>query len=130
MDTESAMVDYYAQRAQEYERIYDKPERQDDLRNLKDSVGNTLAGRNVLEVACGTGYWTAVAASAAASITAPSERVTFTATSSPNRLGSANSSETITTPATSKFFHSGYLFIGRALQAFLIVSLGTTAAIE
>ncbi len=31
MNVESSMARYYADRATEYERIYDKPERQDDL---------------------------------------------------------------------------------------------------
>lgn len=50
--------DYYAQRAGEYERIYDKPERQPELRVLEREVPALLAGRRVLEIACGTGYWT------------------------------------------------------------------------
>jgi ubiquinone/menaquinone biosynthesis C-methylase UbiE len=49
---------YYARRAAEYERIYDKPERQHELEWLRARVPEILAGRNVLEVACGTGYWT------------------------------------------------------------------------
>jgi demethylmenaquinone methyltransferase/2-methoxy-6-polyprenyl-1,4-benzoquinol methylase len=69
-NVEAAMVDYYAQRAQEYERIYEKPERQAELRELKQIVRETVAGRHMLDVACGTGYWTEVAAESAASITA------------------------------------------------------------
>lgn len=49
---------YYAQRAREYERIYDKPERQPDLEWLKQALPPMFAGRRVLEIACGTGYWT------------------------------------------------------------------------
>lgn len=67
---EACMVDYYALRAPEYERIYQIPQRQAQLRELKRIVRRTLAGRHVLEVACGTGYWTDVAAESAASITA------------------------------------------------------------
>jgi len=52
------MKAYYAARAREYERIYAKPERQGDLRQLEDRIPALLAGRRVLEVACGTGYWT------------------------------------------------------------------------
>ena len=49
---------YYAARAREYEAIYQKPERQPDLRKLERLVPDMLAGRRVLELACGTGYWT------------------------------------------------------------------------
>ncbi len=49
---------YYAARAREYDRIYEKPERQADLRQLEALLPDALAGRRVLEVACGTGYWT------------------------------------------------------------------------
>ena len=67
---ESTMVDYYAQRAAEYEHIFQKPERQDDLRALRSFVVENFTGRHVLEVACGTGYWTQVLARSAASVTA------------------------------------------------------------
>ena len=49
---------YYAARAAEYDRIYLKPERQADLRQIEAWLPAHFAGRRVLEVACGTGYWT------------------------------------------------------------------------
>jgi demethylmenaquinone methyltransferase/2-methoxy-6-polyprenyl-1,4-benzoquinol methylase len=52
------MERYYSKRAAEYEQIYQKPERQHELEWLRGRVPELLAGRNVLEVACGTGYWT------------------------------------------------------------------------
>jgi demethylmenaquinone methyltransferase/2-methoxy-6-polyprenyl-1,4-benzoquinol methylase len=61
---------YYARRAAEYERIYAKPERQRDLAALRSKVATLAAGRRVLEIACGTGYWTQVMAPVAASVTA------------------------------------------------------------
>jgi SAM-dependent methyltransferase len=67
---ESAMAAYYARRAEEYEVIFQKPERQNDLRALRTFVVETFAGRHVLEVACGTGYWTQILARSAASVTA------------------------------------------------------------
>jgi len=70
MSIEERMADYYGRRAAEYERIYEKPERQVELRVLREFVARALAGREVLEVACGTGYWTAVAARTASSIVA------------------------------------------------------------
>jgi SAM-dependent methyltransferase len=62
--------DYYARRAEEYERIYDKPERQSDLFCLKETIPALLDGRHVLEIACGTGYWTQFVAGRAASVVA------------------------------------------------------------
>lgn len=52
------MIDYYAARAPEYDRVYQKPERQADLRRIEGWLPQVVAGRAVLEVACGTGYWT------------------------------------------------------------------------
>jgi len=48
----SDILEYYARRAADYDRIYEKPERQDDLRRLESLLVEWLAGRNVLEVAC------------------------------------------------------------------------------
>src|SRR5262245_63075842 len=53
-----AMKDYYAARAPEYDRIYQKPERQADLRAISQWVPSKFVGACVLEIACGTGYWT------------------------------------------------------------------------
>ena len=49
---------YYAKRASEYEQIYEKAERQDELEWLRGRIPALFVGRTVLEVACGTGYWT------------------------------------------------------------------------
>jgi demethylmenaquinone methyltransferase/2-methoxy-6-polyprenyl-1,4-benzoquinol methylase len=49
---------YYARRAAYYERVYHKPERQADLRAMEAWVAEAFRGRHVLEVACGTGWWT------------------------------------------------------------------------
>src|SRR5882672_2555906 len=67
---EASMVNYYAERAAEYERIYLKPERQVDLRQLRGFIERTFAGADVFEVACGTGYWTEILARSAASVVA------------------------------------------------------------
>ncbi|MCP4151361.1 MAG: class I SAM-dependent methyltransferase [bacterium] len=64
------MTDYYAQRAAEYERIYSKPERQADLETLRAKIAEACAGLDLLEIACGTGYWTQFACSTAKSIVA------------------------------------------------------------
>jgi demethylmenaquinone methyltransferase/2-methoxy-6-polyprenyl-1,4-benzoquinol methylase len=56
--SDESMRAYYAQRAQVYERVYHKPERQADLRAMEAWLATPFAGRRVLEVACGTGWWT------------------------------------------------------------------------
>jgi ubiquinone/menaquinone biosynthesis C-methylase UbiE len=64
------MIDYYAARAPEYDRIYAKPERQADLRLVEAWLVAQTAGKQVLEVACGTGYWTQFIALQAARLVA------------------------------------------------------------
>ena len=49
---------YYSKRAQEYEQVYAKPERQQELEWLRKRIPALFGDRTVLEVACGTGYWT------------------------------------------------------------------------
>jgi demethylmenaquinone methyltransferase/2-methoxy-6-polyprenyl-1,4-benzoquinol methylase len=56
---------YYGKRASEYEQIYDKPERQAQLEWLRHRIPEIFRDRTVLEVACGTGYWTQFIAPAA-----------------------------------------------------------------
>lgn len=56
--SEESMRAYYAERAQIYERVYHKPERQAELRTMEAWLAMPFAGRRVLEVACGTGWWT------------------------------------------------------------------------
>ena len=64
------MKEYYRQRASQYDRFYEVPERYHDLVGLKAWLVERVRGRTVLEVAAGTGYWTEVAATAAEAITA------------------------------------------------------------
>jgi SAM-dependent methyltransferase len=52
------LAKYYADRASEYDAIYSKPERQGDIKLLSSHLTELLSNRRVLEVACGTGYWT------------------------------------------------------------------------
>jgi len=64
------LIDYYAKRAKEYELIYDKPERQADLLELKKVLKAVFSNEEVIEIACGTGYWTQSVAETAFSILA------------------------------------------------------------
>lgn len=57
-DITESMRAYYAQRAAYYERVYFKPERQPNLRAMEAWLPGAFAGRRVLEVAAGTGWWT------------------------------------------------------------------------
>lgn len=59
---------FYALNAAAIEDAYDKPERQADLAAMRGKVAELLRGHKVLELACGTGYWTRVIAPAAASV--------------------------------------------------------------
>jgi SAM-dependent methyltransferase len=55
------MAEYYAKRADQHDNVYARPERQADLPVVRDWLQQAVAGHHVLEVACGTGYWTAEA---------------------------------------------------------------------
>jgi SAM-dependent methyltransferase len=57
-DVSAEMKAYYAERAPYYDAVYLKPERREDIDFLATYLPRQLAGREVLEVACGTGYWT------------------------------------------------------------------------
>jgi SAM-dependent methyltransferase len=69
---DSTLRRYYDQRAPDYERIY-RP-RDDahgrELGELGRELREALRDRSVLEVACGTGFWTAAAATVAREVTA------------------------------------------------------------
>ena len=64
------LQDYYAARAHEYDKIYLKPERQVNLRQLETWLSDVFTHRSVLEIACGTGYWTQFYAPVAARVVA------------------------------------------------------------
>lgn len=63
-------IAYYAARAATYETIYDRPERQEEQALLQGKVAALMEGHDVLEIACGTGYWTRQLAAVANSVTA------------------------------------------------------------
>ena len=61
---------FYAKSASNHDRVYDKPERQHDLAEMRTHVAEALRGHVVLELACGTGYWTNIIAASADSVVA------------------------------------------------------------
>lgn len=63
-------IEYYQMRAGEYDKVYtrDHPGRQAELAELYALSRQTLRGCNVLDLACGTGYWTRLISEKAASI--------------------------------------------------------------
>jgi protein-L-isoaspartate O-methyltransferase len=61
---------FYAKSASNHDRIYDRPERQADLKAMHGHVAATLRGHTVLELACGTGYWTRILAEVAEHVVA------------------------------------------------------------
>ncbi len=66
------MQEYYDRRAREYEAVYhrDDPIRQRELAEMETAIQKVMRGKRVLEVACGTGYWTERAVKTAEHITA------------------------------------------------------------
>ena len=64
------MLDYYNKRLEEYESIYAKPERQNDLQKLVAVLQADIKNCTVLELACGTGWWPEKIAAHASSWTA------------------------------------------------------------
>jgi SAM-dependent methyltransferase len=64
------LADYYRKRAAEYDALYATSAWQSELPVLHEWLVAQVHGKTVLEVAAGTGYWTAVAAPAASMIVA------------------------------------------------------------
>ncbi len=72
MRNQRTLQNYYHLRAQEYEEIYYRPDpiRQKELANIAADMKTVLLDRSVLEIACGTGFWTAVVAEVAERVVA------------------------------------------------------------
>lgn len=62
------LIAYYRDRANEYDRVYDNRHEQDDLLQASSIFQSLFAGKHVLEIACGTGYWTERIAQTASSV--------------------------------------------------------------
>ena len=69
---DEALRRYYDDRASVYDDMYLRRDSawRKDLESLADDMAKALIGRNVLEVACGTGFWTEIAAKTATRIVA------------------------------------------------------------
>lgn len=61
---------FYAKSASNHDRVYDRAERQEDLQQMREHVADALRGHTVLELACGTGYWTRILAEVAEKVVA------------------------------------------------------------
>jgi ubiquinone/menaquinone biosynthesis C-methylase UbiE len=61
---------YYALLGEAVEDKYLEPDMDEDIDDMSIHLGNVLAGHTVLELGCGTGFWTEVAAESAQSVLA------------------------------------------------------------
>lgn len=62
------LISYYNNRAKEYDKVYQIPEEQEDLAKATVLFQTIFANKTLLEIACGTGYWTEQIAKMATSI--------------------------------------------------------------
>lgn len=81
------LTDYYRKRASEYDTLYATTAWRSELPVLHDWLVAQVRGRTILEVAAGTGYWTAAAAPAARAITATDISPEMLAIASSRHLG-------------------------------------------
>jgi demethylmenaquinone methyltransferase/2-methoxy-6-polyprenyl-1,4-benzoquinol methylase len=72
MTENKSIVDYYRARALEYEQIYyrEVPARRNEIDDCCEYVRQISKDKVILDLACGTGYWTKVASDTAKSIIA------------------------------------------------------------
>jgi ubiquinone/menaquinone biosynthesis C-methylase UbiE len=52
------VIEYFAQSAAVIEAVYEAPERQEELAELRTRIQELLRGHVVLELGCGAGFWT------------------------------------------------------------------------
>jgi predicted methyltransferase len=53
-----SIISYYNERAKEYEKVYLNPDEQEDLLTATRFFQEIFSHKAVVEIACGTGYWT------------------------------------------------------------------------
>lgn len=68
--TDPELVQYYKLRAKEYDKLYTREDRQENLREASEIIQNTFRDKHVFEIACGTAYWTEQLAKTARSVLA------------------------------------------------------------
>lgn len=68
--TDAYLARYYARRAPEMEEAFGWACRSADIAHLQEELPRMVEGLDVLEIACGTGYWTQFMARRARSVTA------------------------------------------------------------
>ena len=83
----AVLADYYRKRAEDYDALYATAAWQPELPVLHDWLNEHVRGKTVLEVAAGTGYWTAIAAPAASAIVATDINPEMLAIASAKNLG-------------------------------------------
>ncbi len=66
------LIEYYGRRAEEYEEIFHRaePGRQAEQKTIAAAMQELFRGKRVLELACGTGYWTRSISETALHVTA------------------------------------------------------------
>jgi ubiquinone/menaquinone biosynthesis C-methylase UbiE len=52
------LKEYYRRRASTYDALYHRDERKEELNEAAKIIEEIFRGKEVLEIACGTGYWT------------------------------------------------------------------------
>ena len=62
------LAQYYTVNADNYDQVYALEETFDDLDDLQEMIAELLDGHKVLELACGTAYWTELIADVAESV--------------------------------------------------------------
>lgn len=65
-----ALANYYAQCAESFDEKYQEPDLEEDAYAAAEHISEALANHDVLELACGSGYWTQHFADAAKSVLA------------------------------------------------------------
>jgi len=62
------LIEYYHRRAASYDNLYHRGERKETLDEVAGILQKIFSGKEVMEIACGTGYWTERIAHTATSI--------------------------------------------------------------